>query len=286
MREEAVPMSDPNGTTILDAGEHRAVMTFNLKNGVNLFSWARRRRLLADVIRRAQPILLGTQEGYLHQLNYLTRRLRGYAFVGVSRYPKGVGEYSAILYDTRRVTIEDSGTVWLSATPDVAGSMFDTEHMPRIATWARCQVAGHDRPLLMMNTHLTYEPAGIDQQVGVLIDHLQRLNAEPVDTILTGDFNQPRHSRSWDRLVEIGFHDAWDIAVGESGPRITAHEWLGEPTDADYPERRIDWIMYRPADGQALPRECVVETIDTHIGRRYPSDHFPVVLRNRFRDAD
>ncbi|HEV2072465.1 MAG TPA: endonuclease/exonuclease/phosphatase family protein [Thermomicrobiales bacterium] len=277
-------MNGSSGSTVFDTSEHVSIMSFNLKNGGNIISWIRRRALLVDVIREANPILIGTQEGYRSQLAYIRNKLPGYEFVGASRYPDEVDEYNAIFFDTSQVNVADSGTIWLSDTPDVPGSMFETEHMPRIATWALCDIIGYDRQLLSVNTHLTYEDAGIDAQVDVLIEQLDKFAPEDVDIVLTGDFNQPRHSRAWDKLVGIGFVDAWEFATSESGPRITAHNWKGAPSGDDAgstPERRIDWIMYRPANGTTLPRNCIMETVDTHNGTVYPSDHFPIVLRNQ-----
>lgn len=271
------------GSTLFDTPEHVAIMSFNLKNGGNIVSWIRRRALLVDIVRRANPILMGTQEGYRSQLAYMRRKLPGYEFVGASRYPDGADEYNAIFFDTTRVSVESHGTIWLSDTPEVPGSMFEIERMPRIATWAMCHLASNDRQLLMVNTHLTYEEAGIDAQVDVLIEQLDNFAPDDIDIVLTGDFNQPRHSRTWDKLVGIGFVDAWEFAGSETGPRITAHNWKGAPSGSGIdqtPERRIDWIMYRPGDRETLPRDCVMETIDTHKGSVYPSDHFPIVLRN------
>jgi endonuclease/exonuclease/phosphatase family metal-dependent hydrolase len=277
-------MNGSSGSTVFDASEHVAIMSFNIKNGQNIVSWIRRRGLLVDVIRRANPVLVGTQEGYAAQLAYIRKKLPNYGFVGASRYPDDADEYNAIFFDSTRVKVADHGTIWLSDTPNVPGSMFETERMPRIATWALCDIVGHDDQLLMVNTHLTYEHAGIDAQVDVLIEQLTGFAPHGVDIILIGDFNQPRHSCAWDKLVGIGFADAWEFASTETGPRITAHNWKGAPSGdgaGTTPERRIDWIMYRPADGTTLPRNCIMETVDTHKGTVYPSDHFPIVLRNQ-----
>ncbi len=272
-------MTADQSLTIFDREAPAAVMTFNIKNGWDMDSWNARKGLLVEVVRQANPLLMGTQEGFGPQLDYMRDNLPGYDYVGLSRYPDGADEYSAIFFDTSRVQVREHGTVWLSETPDVPGSRFEDEDLPRIATWALCQVAGHDRDLLAMNTHLTYRDLGIDAQVKVLLEQLELLDRLDIDTILMGDFNKPRGSRTWDALREIGFADAWDFAESEIGPKRTFHNWKG--TDpADESENRIDWIMYRPGDATTLPKGTVVETIDTHEGDIYPSDHYPVLLRN------
>ncbi|HWV24224.1 MAG TPA: endonuclease/exonuclease/phosphatase family protein [Thermomicrobiales bacterium] len=268
--------------TFLDTGVPAAVMTFNVKNGMNVISWARRRSLLASVIRKERPLLVGTQEAYRYQLTYLQDQLPRYAAIGDTRHSLPEDEYSAILVDTSRVTVGESGTNWLSPTPDVRGSKFEGEHFPRIMTWAICDIHEFDRPLMVANTHLTYESAWIDAQIEVLLAQIERHAPAGIDILLTGDFNSPTHSNAWHTVRAAGFIDAMDFAE-RVGPLLTAHDWrgVGNPDSrADTLDDRIDWIMYRPGDGVTLPRDCVLETIETRNDRGYPSDHFPVVLRN------
>lgn len=271
-------MSQTPSRTVFDLAAPTAVMTFNIKNGWDMDSWNGRKDLLVDVVRQANPLLMGTQEGFGPQLDYIRDNLPGYDYVGLSRYPDGADEFNAIFFDTTRVTVREAGTVWLSDTPDIPGSRFEDEDLPRIASWALCQVSGHDRDLLMVNTHLTYRDHGIDAQVRVLLEQLAIFAPLHIDTILTGDFNTQRHSRTWNAFRQIGFADAWEFATAEIGPNTTFHDWKGaSPVEGD--ENRIDWILYRPGEGHSLPQHCIIETIDSHDGETYPSDHFPVVLR-------
>jgi len=272
------------GSTFLDAGFPAAVMTFNVKNGMNVASWIRRRARLAQVIREAHPLLVGTQEAYRYQLAYLRKQVPGYIAIGESRHSRPEDEYSAILVDTSRVSVIGSGTRWLSATPEQRGSRFEGEHFPRIMTWATCEIHGFDRPLMAVNTHLTYESHGLDAQVGVLLAEIERHAPTGIDILLTGDFNAPVGSRAWKMVRAAGFIDALDFAAERKGPLLTAHDWrgVGSPDSrADSLDHRIDWIMYRPGDGRTLPQGCILETLTTRAGKSYPSDHFPVVLRNQ-----
>jgi endonuclease/exonuclease/phosphatase family metal-dependent hydrolase len=274
---EAVP-------TLFDGPEYRAVMTYNLKNGSNRLHWLIRRRKLVDVIRRASPLLLGTQEGYRYQLEYIRRKLPGYAWIGSGRFADDSDELNAIFYDTRCVSVLGSGTWWLASTPEVAGSMIEGENFPRIATWGRFSITGHDRDVVMVNTHLTYQDVGLPAQVAALIEGIDRVAQRDDDVILTGDFNRPRHSPIWRALRDAGFRDAVDIAEELEGPVFTFPNWARWPqekADGVTEENRIDWILYRPGAGRSLPRNTVHRTINTHEGLISPSDHFPVVLSNR-----
>jgi len=102
------------------------VMTFNIRyatapDGDN--SWGNRKDLLLDVIRKFDPDLLGTQEVLASQADFLSRELEGYTLVGVGRDDgQRKGEFSSLLCKAARFEPRDSGTFWLSESPEVAGS--------------------------------------------------------------------------------------------------------------------------------------------------------------------
>jgi endonuclease/exonuclease/phosphatase family metal-dependent hydrolase len=272
-----------DATTLFDGPGSRAVMTYNIKNGWNGDHWIERRDALASVIRAELPLLVGTQEGFLFQLKELRECLPGYDFVGSGRFADRTDEHCAILYDTERVTILDSGTYWLAHTPDSPGSIVDGENLPRVATWARCRVASHDRDIVMVNTHLTYQDIGLQVQTARLVEGIDRIVDPSLDVILTGDFNQNRRTPTWETITSAGFVDLLDIANAVEGPIFTFpdwDQWSDERAAGVEVENRIDWILYRPGTGQPLPYDVRIRTINTHTGDNPPSDHFPVVASN------
>lgn len=270
--------------TLFDSPDHRTIMTYNLKNGWNFIRWRRRRDRLAEVIRAERPLIIGTQEGFAYQLRDLRRRLPGYDHVGDGRSSDRTDEHVDIFYDTRRVTLLDSGTFWLAETPEQPGSMVEGENFPRIATWARATVQGHDRETVIVNTHLTHQDVGLDVQTTSLVQGIDRIAGRETDVILTGDFNQPRLTPTWEAVTRAGFVDAVDLAASVEGPSFTFPDWRtwsDEEAAAITQERRIDWIMYRPGAGQPLPDNLHYRVINTHTEPDPPSDHFPVVLSNQ-----
>ena len=77
--------------------------------------------------------------------------------------------------------------------------------------------------------------------------------------------------------------DAVDFVASVEGPAFTFPDWrvwtddeVAEVTT----ENRIDWIMYRPAEGQPLPSGTHLRVVNTHTEPDPPSDHFPVVVSN------
>jgi endonuclease/exonuclease/phosphatase family metal-dependent hydrolase len=69
------------------------------------------------------------------------------------------------------------------------------------------------------------------------------------------------------RALTRTLQDAWLTSARRSGPDKTFHDFTGTP------DRRIDWILTRGF------RVLDVQTVDAHEGRRYPSDHFPVLAQ-------
>lgn len=100
------------------------VMSYNIRYDNpedSLNNWAYRKERAANVVRFYDADIVGTQEVLHNQLEDLKLRLPDYAVVGVGREDgKEAGEYSALWYKKARFELLDSGTFWLSETPEVA----------------------------------------------------------------------------------------------------------------------------------------------------------------------
>ena len=100
------------------------VMTFNIRtantsDGDN--AWAYRKALVADTIERFAPEIAGPQEVIAEQIEYLAASLPDYRWLGVDRGlngGEGLSEYTPIFYRHGELSPIESGTFWLSATPD------------------------------------------------------------------------------------------------------------------------------------------------------------------------
>ena len=84
-----------------------------------------------------------------------------------------------------------------------------------------------------------------------------------VPVVLTGDFNTVASSEAH-TLLAGPLTDARIAAPRKAGPDPTFHDFTGNA------DKRIDWILVRGF------RPLSVETVTTHRGALYPSDHFPV----------
>ncbi|HWG67622.1 MAG TPA: endonuclease/exonuclease/phosphatase family protein [Rhodanobacteraceae bacterium] len=251
------------------AADTLRVMTFNVRypapnDGAE--RWESRRDLFVKTIREQHPDVLGTQELYKEQGDYVVAQLPGYKWFGMGRKGDGGDEHMGVFYRTDELRVLDSGNFWLSDTPDVPGSDTWGTPFPRMVTWARFQRKDDGRTFVMFDTHLPYreqDDVAREKGAAVILKHIAKLAAgEPF--VLTGDFNTTPDSKVHAMLTEH-LQDAWLVAPHRSGPDKTFHNFTGNPTE------RIDWILVRGF------RVEDARTVTTHQGKLYPSDHFPVV---------
>lgn len=254
------------------------VMSFNVRNGdaddgVN--RWDQRRDLCAARIASAAPDLLGLQEALAHQNRFLAERLKDYTAVGVGRNDgKAKGEYTTILFRTARFTLVESGTMWLSPTPQVVGSKGWDAAFPRIATWARLRDrSAGDRELLWLNTHFDHKGKQAKLESARLLRRTAAERGQGVAVVITGDFNAEPGSAPHQALVQgagdgLELVDAYAAAHPDSpkSPEGTSHGYRVPPKGP-----HIDWIL-------SSPRFAVrsVEVDRYREDDRFPSDHFPV----------
>jgi endonuclease/exonuclease/phosphatase family metal-dependent hydrolase len=261
------------------AAEPLRVMTFNIRydnprDSAN--AWPYRKDWVASLIRFHGADAVGVQEALLRQLNDLDARLPGWSRVGVGRADgRGAGEFSAIFYRTERLEVLESGTFWLSPTPEVAGSKGWDTAIERIATWARFRDRRTGCRFLHLNTHFDHIGEQARQESARLIRHRLMALSSGLPVIVTGDLNTTPSSvayRIFTRDTIPGaiapLADAFTTSrTGHYGPTSSWTEFK-----AIEPGRRIDYVMVS-AKVEVLAHGILPDTWDG----RFPSDHLPVL---------
>lgn len=250
-----------------------SVMTFNMRydnpeDGEN--NWRFRRERVADVIKAQDVDVLGTQELLSNQFDDLSGLLTGYQGVGVGRLDGAEsGEYCAVLFKKERFTLLDSGTFWLSETPEVVGSLGWDGACERIATWVVLRDRD-GRELFFIDTHLDHVgQVARDEGVSLLMKRIETLSGgRPV--ILTGDFNSEPESSVVAHVQKDGvLRDAKAIAAQRSGTDWSFSDF-GRIPEAERP--LLDYIFVS-GDIEAVRYEVLPDTFDGG----YVSDHAPVM---------
>ena len=250
-----------------------SVMTFNMRydnpeDGQN--NWRFRRERIAGVIKAQEVDVLGTQELLSNQFNDLSGLLTGYQGVGVGRLDGAEsGEYCAVFFRKDRFTLLDSGTFWLSETPEVVGSLGWDGACERIATWVVLRDRD-GRELFFIDTHLDHVgQVARDEGVSLLMKRIETLSGgRPV--IRTGDFNSEPGSSVVAHVQKDGvLHDAKAIAAQRSGTDWSFSDF-GQIPEAERP--LLDYIFVS-GDIEAVRYEVLPDTFDGG----YVSDHAPVM---------
>lgn len=281
------------------------VMSFNVRVNVEKDgedAWPNRKDFVADLIRFHRPDVVGVQEALPGQLAYLEEALPEFNWVGRGRLGDEEGEAVPVGFRADRLRVAETGTFWLSESPEEVGSQSWEASHPRIATWTRLVDDATDTTLTVFNTHFDHESETARERSAKLL--LRRIAAVDPDgpTLLVGDFNCTEESDPYriltgetaaedlpddvaearetvadvaadvvaaadERANAPGLRDArYTSEEGHYGPEATIHRFTGEA------KRKIDFVFTTP-DVRVL-RHAVLSDQEME---RYPSDHFPVM---------
>jgi len=253
------------------------VITFNIRynnpnDGINI--WDNRKEMAADVFINYGIDIAGLQEVKKQQLDDLLGLLPGYAYVGVGRVDgKTNGEYCPIFYRKEELILMESGTQWLSESPEIIGSKGWDAALPRIFTWGKFRQIVDDQEFYFINTH--FDHRGIEARIQsskLLVDVVEELTGGDFPVIVTGDFNYTRDKEGYSILTNTGnttpLFDTRDI---------TLLPFDGRPHSANGFEERekskiIDYIFVN--EGIRVKEYDILAIKKDNI---YISDHYPVL---------
>lgn len=252
------------------------LMTFNIRfdnpgDGDN--RWDKRRDYVAQTMLFHQAQVCGLQEALHSQILDLLQRMPGYAFVGVGRDDGQLkGEFSPILYDTRRLQLLDSGTFWLSETPEKVSKGWDAA-LPRVATWAKLRDKTGRKVFFVVNTH--FDHVGREARknsAGLIVQRVQQL-AGSNRAFIMGDFNaKPEEAPI--TVLSQAFRDCKLLSkMPHFGPEATFTGFGAKEQEG----MRIDYIFSNDATVSVLQHA----TLSGTWGGRFASDHHAVMARVR-----
>lgn len=249
------------------------VMSYNIRVPSNETdpnnNWPVRKVGTPAMINAQKPVVFGLQEAVTEQIKYILENVQGYNYYGVGRdngspIPSASGEIMAIFWDSKKVTILDWGTFWLSETPDRVSMGWDAA-CRRTATWGIFEHNESKRQFLYINTHLDHKGTTARKEgLKLIVSKIAELNDNNLPVILTGDFNvQPS-----DECVEVLRSTLTDarVAAPVTDQYNTYNAWTANG------KRIIDFIWYSGFDG-ILSYHTVR---DAYAGIALVSDHYPI----------
>jgi endonuclease/exonuclease/phosphatase family metal-dependent hydrolase len=255
------------------------VMTYNVLFAVpnpGFDPWTVRKTYVADFIRQYAPDLLGLQEPLPWQVTDLLALCPEYREVHWD-----IDTDATLFYREDRFEVLESGSTWLSPTPDVPWSTGFGNFFPRLMIWNRMHDLQSGLEFFEVDTHFDNTSPSQEMSAPLFLEETAPL-ADEAPVIVTGDFNSNASSEAYGMLttgveaVRAGAFRLTDTFVLAPGYEVIAGE--GEETDYDR-TGRIDHVFV--AGG---PFSCERWTVDkTGYGDqgKVPSDHYPVITQIR-----
>ncbi len=200
--------SDRNFTDYL--ADHISIMSFNVYVGIG--SDANKRENVFKIIRAYNPDIFGVQEASSVWQAALKIEFKDeYEIIGEPR--ENGGEAVQIFIRKSKFEVASSGTKWLTSTPDVVSKTPGAECY-RNVTYAALGTAD-GKVFNYVNTHLDHvgnESVRV-AQVGYLGQILDKYTSTDFPTIVTGDFNMPPNSSSYNKMVGLGYKPSYELAT-------------------------------------------------------------------------
>lgn len=285
------------GQKILGA-DSLCVMTYNIRysDGDRKSAdrkWDVRKDDLANLVARANPDVVGFQEVLPDQKKFLEMRFPDYVFVGEFRnLDRKSGEASPIAYRKDRFTVVNSGTFWLSETPDLPGSKSWGTAYPRICSWAVLVDKVSGKRFAFANAHTDHKSESAREKGMLLVIERMKMFGSGCPIVFTGDHNCLEYEKPALAVSEILKDALYLSETPPEGPWRTANGWrwcekettMVEAMKKPVKERnfnadgrlasRIDYIYVSPDTKVHSYRTIAEPRPGTHL---YPSDHFPSV---------
>lgn len=252
------------------------VASYNLRMDTpsdSLNAWPHRKENVKALIQYHDFDIIGTQEGFIHQINGLLE-IPGFASVGAGRDDgKEAGEHSAIVYNTNRFEVIDSGNFWLSETPDKPGLGWDATCCNRIASWGKFRDKVSTIEFFVFNAHFDHQGVIARQESGKLMVKKIKEIAKDAPVICTGDFNSLPETEQIKALSSL-LNDTRDVT------KLPPYGPVGTSTGFRFTaplKNRIDYVFV--SDHFDVFKYAVLTDAKD---QRYPSDHMPVVAEINF----
>lgn len=256
------------------------VMTFNIRYNTkndSMNAWPYRKDNAASQVLFHNVHILGVQEALHEQMMDLGQSLSRFKFTGVGRDDgKTKGEYSAIFYDTARLTLAESKTFWLSLTPEVPGSKGWDANITRIVTWARFRDIRTRKIFFVFNTHFDHIGQEARRESAKLLKRKVKEIAGNNPVIIMGDFNAKPSEEPIKVLMDDPdkFTNSKALSIlPHYGPEGTFNGFGSKERDNE----PIDHIFLK-GKWKVLQHATLSQTW----GGRFSSDHFPVFAKLSF----
>ena len=249
------------------------VMSFNVRySNVGARSMQDRIPDVVATVLKGMPDSMGVQEATPEWMEALDKELANYYdWVGEGRDGDGTGEYSAVFYLKDKYNLVDSGTFWLSETPDQVSQGWDAA-CNRICTWAILENKESGDKYIHMNSHFDHvgEKAR-SESIKMIIEKSKEY--EDIPAVFTADMNVKEGSDNYKQIAQNSIFKDTKYTAENVYDYITYHD--------RYPEKHEGWVIdycFANEGFEAITYGVVTESPSKY----YVSDHFPIYADLKF----
>lgn len=249
------------------------IMSFNIRYGdLGVLTAEDRYEAVKTVIKVGFPDSIGLQEATPEWMDYLKTALDGYSYVGVGRDDgKNAGEYSAIFYLDSKYKAVDSGTFWLSDTPEVPSMGWGADCY-RICTWVMLENKTTGERYVHMNAHFDYANDDVRyNSADLILEKAKEFGDIPV--VYTADMNFSDTSEYYLHMEKDGYFTNAKEDAEDTMDYLTYHD----RNPKEHEDSKIDYILINDKFDAKVFR-----VVTKGIGGKYVSDHFPLYADIKF----
>ena len=260
-------IKEPEAVPRAETAQYR-VITFNLRYGGSAAESVKyRSKLMLAELSSKDADVMGFQEATPEWMGILASKLESYAYI--SEYRTGDEregtEANPVFYKKDKFDLVDSGTFWLSETPDVVGSKYPGAGCERVCTFAVLRDKALGRDIAFLNTHLdNVSYAAIYHGMTLINSKIKEFILKDYPIILTGDFNSVEGSGAYNAASVYLNDTKYQAPVTDSG--YTYHDYGKQ-------ELLLDYIF---ASNKVTPLRYSI--IRDKINKSYLSDHYGIFV--------
>lgn len=252
------------------AADTLRICSFNIRCGdVNGVEVADRVGIALRQILALMPDSLGIQEATPEWMRALDRELTLYDWVGMERETGGSplehGESCPIFYLKSKFALTDSGSFWISETPDVP-SYGPGAACRRVCTWARLRDRQNGKEFVHVNSHYDHVSEEARMQGALIVTRFIEAHFPGLPVVFTADMNTNEKSAAY-AVMTSQLRDT-RFAAADCVPYGTFHAGRDPAQKA---EHYIDFVLCSDAFDVAAYR-----TVTAGVDGRFVSDHFPI----------
>ena len=241
--------------------------------------WPGRLPLVQKMLEEENFDIVGMQEPMWYQCKDMEKFLTDYAWVGCSVYgpmENGPYHYNPIFYRKDKFELMEWGRFWFSDTPDEPGSMSWGNTTPRMCVWARFKDKRNGGEFFHFNMHYDHKSKqSMENSSRLMLKKLEEIAGDR-PAFFTGDYNSYDGSKAYLILAESGkLTDSHTIADRTENTDIASWNEY-KPIRHTEKMENLDHLFVTPGI-KVMSWRLVTTSYDG----KYPSDHFPIVVKLR-----